>query len=145
LFLLRHIAIYYVRPERPNAGGERGKRISGLAAPPFTGTTFSSVKILISRPFYLTLKPIYMACNFSIPFSGSADTVLARAKSAVQSQGGAFNGNNEQGNFQVTVFGNTIKGSYSVKGQDLNINIDSKPFLLPCSAIEGFLKQQVGA
>ncbi|MEI6946515.1 hypothetical protein V9K67_04885 [Paraflavisolibacter sp. H34] len=86
-----------------------------------------------------------MACNFSIPFSGPADQVLGRAKAAVHSQGGTFNGNNDQGSFQVSVFGNAIKGSYTVSGQDLNIQIDSKPFLLPCSAIEGFLRSQVGA
>lgn len=83
------------------------------------------------------------ACNFSIPFAGSAQDVLNKAKSAVQSQGGNFEGDTNQGNFNVTVFGNTIAGSYTVVGQNLDIVIDSKPFLLPCSAIEGFLKSQI--
>ena len=80
------------------------------------------------------------ACNFSIPFSGSATEVYNKAKSSVQGQGGTFNGDESGGNFSVTVFGNTIAGSYSVSGQNMDIVIDSKPFLIPCSTIEGFLK-----
>ena len=84
------------------------------------------------------------ACNFSITFSGSAEDVLMKAKSSVQSQGGNFNGNETNGIFDVSVFGNTIKGSYSVSGQNLDIIIDSKPFLIPCNTIESFLKNQIG-
>lgn len=84
-----------------------------------------------------------MACQFSIPFAGSPAEVLNKAKSAVQSQGGQFEGNDQGGNFNVTVFGNTIKGSYTVSGQSLQMTIEDKPFLLPCSTIEGFLKNQL--
>lgn len=84
-----------------------------------------------------------MSCNFKIPFTGSAETVLNKAKSAVQSQGGNFSGDSNAGNFSVSVFGNDIKGSYTVSGSELNIVIDSKPFFVPCNAIESFLKSQV--
>ena len=84
-----------------------------------------------------------MACEFSIPFSGVPDAVLTKARSAVQGQGGTFNGDGNSGAFDVTVFGNTINGSYSVSGQNLQIKILSKPFFLPCSTIEGFLKNQL--
>jgi hypothetical protein len=83
------------------------------------------------------------ACNFSIPFSGSADSIVNKARTAVQGQGGNFNGTASAGSFDVTVFGNTIKGSYTVNGQSLTIDIASKPFLIPCSTIEGFLRSQL--
>lgn len=83
------------------------------------------------------------ACSFSIPFTGNPEQVLSKARSTVQGQGGNFEGNANSGNFSVNVFGNAIAGSYTVTGQDLNIVIDSKPFLVPCSAIEGFLKNQI--
>jgi hypothetical protein len=83
------------------------------------------------------------ACNFTIPFSGSAETIVNKAKSAVESQGGSFTGDVHAGNFSVSIFGNSIAGSYAVSGQDLNIVIDSKPFLVPCSTIEGFLSKQL--
>ncbi len=84
-----------------------------------------------------------MACDFSIPFTSDAETVLNKAKKAVQSQGGEFNGDTSNGGFTVSVFGNKIAGNYSVNGQTLNINITDKPFMVPCSAIESFLKAQL--
>ena len=84
-----------------------------------------------------------MACDFSIPLSGDADTILAKARGAVQSQGGNFEGNTSSGEFNVSVFGNKIAGNYSVNGQTLQINITDKPFMVPCSAIESFLRGQL--
>jgi hypothetical protein len=84
-----------------------------------------------------------MACDFSIPFTGEPAAVLAKAKNAVQSQGGNFNGDADTGEFNVSVFGNKIVGNYTVSGQTLNINITDKPFMVPCNAIESFLKGQL--
>jgi hypothetical protein len=82
-------------------------------------------------------------CSFSIPFSGSADEIFNKAKSAVEKQGGNFNGDAASGSFSISVFG-TINGSYSVSGQQLNIEIDDKPMMIPCAAIENALKSQLG-
>ncbi|RYZ58479.1 MAG: hypothetical protein EOO14_09685 [Chitinophagaceae bacterium] len=84
-----------------------------------------------------------MACDFSIPFTGSPEEVLAKAKTTVEGQGGNFNGDTNSGDFTVSVFGNKIVGNYSVSGNTLNIAITDKPFMVPCSAIEGFLKGQL--
>ena len=84
-----------------------------------------------------------MACDFSIPFNGNPEQVLAKAKSTVQSQGGNFSGDVNKGEFDVSVFGNKIVGNYTVNGQTLAITITDKPFMVPCSAIEGFLKGQL--
>jgi hypothetical protein len=83
------------------------------------------------------------ACTFTIPFTGDAAVVLDKAKTAVEKQNGNFTGDTQQGNFEVSFFGQDIRGAYSVSGSDLNIVIDSKPFMVPCSAIESFLKSQV--
>ena len=82
-------------------------------------------------------------CNFNIPFNGEATVVLDKAKKAVESQGGNFTGDTHNGIFDVSIFGQEIKGSYNVMGTELTINIDSKPFMVPCSAIEGFLKSKI--
>lgn len=84
-----------------------------------------------------------MACNFSIPFSGTPGDVLNRAKSAVKSQGGGFRGDEKSGAFDISVMGSSIRGSYQVVGQELNITIDTKPFLIPCNTIESFLRAQL--
>ena len=78
-----------------------------------------------------------------IPFEGEAEKIMAKTRSAVVAQGGKFEGDASTGNFDVSVFGNSVAGSYNVSGQMLNIIIDSKPFMIPCSAIESFLKNQI--
>jgi hypothetical protein len=85
-----------------------------------------------------------MACQFSIPFSGTPEEMLRKAQSAVERQGGRFSGDANGGAFDVSAMGNTIQGNYTVSGQNLLITILSKPFFLPCSTIEGFLKNQLG-
>lgn len=82
-------------------------------------------------------------CNFSIPFSGDTSSIVSKAKSAVQAQNGLFNGDTTSGNFEVTVLSNTIKGNYNVSGQVMNITIFNKPFFVPCSTIEGFLRSKM--
>ena len=82
-------------------------------------------------------------CKFTIPFSADPATILNKAKSAIESQNGIFNGNTNDGNFEVTVFSNYIKGSYAISGQEINIIITNKPFFVPCNAIEGFLRSKL--
>jgi hypothetical protein len=84
------------------------------------------------------------ACNFSIPFSGSAQELIDKARTSIQGQGGTFDGDTNTGNFRISALGSTIAGSYSVAGQVMKIVIDTKPFLLPCSSLEGLLKNQLG-
>ncbi len=82
-------------------------------------------------------------CNFSIPFSGDAESILAKAKAAVEGQSGNFAGDANSGSFEVSVFANLIKGNYQVEGNLLKLAITGKPFLVPCSTIEIFLKSKI--
>ncbi|TDH28031.1 hypothetical protein EXU57_06090 [Segetibacter sp. 3557_3] len=83
------------------------------------------------------------SCNFSIPFTGQAEDILRKADSAIKAQGGSFAANSSGGNFNVSVLGNSIRGSFTVTGNLLNVVIDAKPFLVPCSTIESFLKSRL--
>jgi len=82
-------------------------------------------------------------CYFNIPFTGSVSSAISKAKSAIENQNGIFNGDENSGNFEVTVFGNTIKGNYTVNGQILNLIITHKPFFVPCSTIENLLLKEI--
>lgn len=84
-----------------------------------------------------------MACNFSIAVEGNAEQLIHKARTAVQGQGGTFDGGITGGTFKVTAFGNTIAGSYNVSGDQMNITITDKPFLLSCGMIESYLKSQL--
>lgn len=81
-------------------------------------------------------------CEFSISFTGTATDVFNKAKTAVEKQGGIFNGDAGSGTFSINVFG-TISGSYTVSGNQLNIVIEDKPLMIPCGAIENVLKSQI--
>jgi hypothetical protein len=94
-------------------------------------------------PFFAFQTQLMAKCNFSIDFSGSAEDVFGRAKAAVEKQGGTFNGDANSGNFSINVFGN-ISGTYTVSGQQLQIAIEDKPMMIPCTAIENALKSQIG-
>ena len=83
------------------------------------------------------------ACTFSLPVTNSLDELLAKAKSTVERQGGNFSGDTNSGSFSLSAFGNTVGGGYTVNNDMMDIVIDEKPMLLPCSMIEGFLKSQL--
>lgn len=82
-------------------------------------------------------------CNINIPFAGTAQAILIKAKSAIESQNGIFKGDENSGEFEVTVFANTIKGNYTVNGNVLNLVITHKPFFVPCSTIENILLKEI--
>lgn len=84
-----------------------------------------------------------MSCNIQLPFLEAAESTVQKARAAVESQNGTFDGNNESGNFELNVFGNHIKGNYTISGKVLNLEITDKPFFVPCSTIENFLKKQI--
>jgi hypothetical protein len=84
-----------------------------------------------------------MSCNFNLNFIEPASIAIGKARAAVESQNGVFSGDDNSGHFEVTVFGNTIKGNYTVTGQILNLIITDKPFFVPCSTIESFLLKQI--
>lgn len=83
------------------------------------------------------------ACQFTIPFNGSAEDILQKAKSAVESQGGTFTGDLRSGIFKVSLLSNEVEGSYLVENNELELTIDKKPIFVPCNAIEGFLKSKL--
>ena len=82
-------------------------------------------------------------CNININFSGLAEEILSKAKSAVASQGGSFEGDLNSGEFHVSLMYNTVAGTYTVEGNQLQLNITEKPMFVPCSAIESYLVKKL--
>ena len=75
-------------------------------------------------------------CRFNFPFSGASDSLMSRAKTAIENAGGAFNGNETNGTFKVkTPLGN-VGGEYGIVEQEISIYVSNKPFLLSCKRIE---------
>lgn len=82
-------------------------------------------------------------CNFRIPFTGGVESVVNKARTAVQGQGGNFNGDSNTGEFKVSVFGSSIAGNYTIVGNEMEVQITDKPFMIPCSTIESYLKNNI--
>jgi len=78
-------------------------------------------------------------CEFKVPFKGSAEEIMNKAKDAVESQGGTFNGDLVAGDFNVSLLSNKVSGKYVVEGNEMTLTIFEKPMFVPCSAIESFL------
>lgn len=82
-------------------------------------------------------------CSFSIPFTNAADSLLVKARSAIEKQGGMFNGNQSSGDFSVQLMG-TISGRYQINGQEMLVEITEKPMFIGCSQIESLMRGQFG-
>jgi hypothetical protein len=78
-------------------------------------------------------------CEFKVSFKESAEEIMNKAKSAVESQGGTFNGDLVAGDFNVSLLSNKVSGKYSVEGNEMTLTIFEKPMFIPCNAIESFL------
>lgn len=85
-----------------------------------------------------------MSCTINLPFTGDAGTIVNKAKSAVEGQGGTFTGDNQAGSFSLSAMGSTIAGFYTVEGNKLNLLVTDKPFFVSCGMIESMLKSKLG-
>ncbi len=80
-------------------------------------------------------------CRFKLPFSGTGDTLVSRAKAAIGRAGGAFTGNDANGSFQVKTPLGPVSGDYAIFDQEISIAVTKKPFLLSCSRIQNELSK----
>jgi hypothetical protein len=79
-------------------------------------------------------------CQFSLPFQGDSQSLLRRAQHEIVKMGGAFNGDDVQGSFRAKTPIGSIEGTYAVVGQQIELSISKKPFLLSCKKIEKELR-----
>ncbi|MGK3991629.1 hypothetical protein WME99_51760 [Sorangium sp. So ce136] len=80
--------------------------------------------------------------SFSVPFSGSSQDIVAKAKSAIEKAGGQFSGSEGTGgDFSVPTPAGTVKGTYAIEAQSFSVKITDKPFIVPGSAIESQVRK----
>lgn len=84
-----------------------------------------------------------MACTFDIQLPLGAPEVVARARKMVEDAGGSLTGDDNQGSYKLKLPVGSVEGSYTVAGTALRFEITKKPMLVPCSAIEGFLRDRL--
>jgi len=83
--------------------------------------------------------------SFSANFTGTPQDTVAKVKGAIEKAGGKFNGDHDKGDFSVATPAGTVKGTYTVAGQDLQVQITDKPFIVPGSTIEAQVRKFLAA
>ncbi len=78
-----------------------------------------------------------MSKSFSVPFTGDAPSLLARARKTATDNGAQITGDTNKGTFS----GRGVEGSYTVSGNTVNVTVDKKPVIIPWSLVESQLKQ----
>jgi hypothetical protein len=81
-------------------------------------------------------------CNFSIPFTGTADDLFNNLQTQIQNAGGKITGDSTGGSFSLSS-PVTIDGTFTISGQTLAIVITHKPILPTCGQIENYIKSHL--
>ncbi len=77
-----------------------------------------------------------MSCKFSITFPGPKEPLLDNLRTAILQVNGTFEGDELGGVFRGNTPLGSFSGRYDIVDDDININIEDKPFLIGCSRIE---------
>ncbi len=93
----------------------------------------------MSRSVYICLmlsqRGVYMAFQFKVPFVGEFSRRVLRLKKHVESRGGEFTGDENQGKVLLLSPAGKFAGHYNVIGCTCIITITDKPFIVPESLI----------
>jgi hypothetical protein len=82
-------------------------------------------------------------CSFSINYSGAARDVVSKARSMIEDAGGSFSGDEIKGLYTVKLPLGDVQGEYTVETGRLAFKITKKPMLVPCAAIETYLRSKI--
>jgi hypothetical protein len=86
-----------------------------------------------------------MSHSFTIQIIDEMSSVLKKIESEIVRGGGSFQGNPENGSFNVKSVLGTIKGEYCcITGTEIRITIKEKPFILSYGIIESQVKEYFG-
>ena len=79
--------------------------------------------------------------SFVVKLHNVISSILEKVKAEIKDSGGRFEGNEKCGCFQGKSFLGMIKGGYrSISDTEVEITIESKPFILPYRTIESKIK-----
>ena len=83
-----------------------------------------------------------MSHSFTVQIRDEISSVLKNIESEIISSGGGFQGNSDNGSFDVKSPLGTIKGEYScISDNEIRITIKDKPFIIGYGIIETVVKE----
>ena len=82
---------------------------------------------------------------FRVDFTGSAQDLFIKIATMIHDHGGTITGGPSGGAFTVGTPLGTVSDTFTVSSQTCTITITQRPFLLPCSVIQNFIKRHLPA
>jgi hypothetical protein len=82
-------------------------------------------------------------CSFRFTFTGTGEALIEKFRSHFARAGGTLSGSEVEGSFVLPTPVGQFKGSYSVSGQTIAIDVSDKPAFVPCGLVEARLSQFV--
>jgi hypothetical protein len=80
-------------------------------------------------------------CKFSYQLKEPAAELLAQIQQLAKEYGGEFQGDDKSGYLAIKMFIGTIAGEYTIAGDQLELTITKKPFLVGCATIDATIRQ----
>lgn len=75
-------------------------------------------------------------CRFELPIPSNIGALLERARDAIGKAGGTLEGDERAGIFSGSAGIGKLRGRYTVTASAIVLEIDEKPWIVPCSKIE---------
>jgi hypothetical protein len=82
-------------------------------------------------------------CRFRFEFRGPGESLLDTIRLHLERAGGEISGEVTEGRFSLPTPIGAFRGTYSVSGQIIFLDLTDKPFVVPCRAIESRLAAYV--
>ncbi len=82
-----------------------------------------------------------MSCKIIIDYPHPKDEAIQKLKNAIELYNGEFDGNTLEGHFKVGTPIGFFEAKYSIQGDEIEIDIVKKPFLISCEKIEKEIKK----
>lgn len=82
-------------------------------------------------------------CKFQFDFKGTGESLVAKIREHVHRAGGELIGSASDGAFSLSTPVGSFRGTYSISGQTIFLEVLEKPFFVPCGTIEARLAAYV--
>ncbi|MGH9337558.1 MAG: hypothetical protein ACRD21_27730 [Vicinamibacteria bacterium] len=88
-------------------------------------------------------REIVSHCKFQFDFTGSAEALVEKIRSHVSRSGGQLMGSATEGSYSLSTPLGAFRGTFSIAGQLIFLEVLDKPFFVTCGAIEARLANYV--
>jgi len=81
-----------------------------------------------------------MSFKMNVSITQDAESLVSKIRNWIEQEGGTFSGDTNSGCIVIKTFMGTVKGHYVVNGNDCELEITEKPFLVSNGIIESTIK-----